>query len=449
MSILIVLVFSISTLVLSKYLFKKWFNHLLIYTLAWTVFLVLYELKFIRYIEISNEAFYIFFITQVGMISGALTVYFARNVFKENKTDMNGLRMHSVLFNDDFIILKAVIVFTSLVGFFSAYQTWTLLLEKFGNITTIILRANLIYRMRVAGELELGIPYISILPYAGVVFSGIYTAAKNKITFYTFLPITAIIIKDSATAGRGGVFVAMVMLGTSFFLFRHAVSKNPIAEVVSSTKKLVLGSVMLITIVVTCLVLVLEFRGRYEAFKGKTNVFNQVEGIPLMNASMYFYFSSNMGVFSKYYELQDENTMIGENTFLPFYNLIAKFDIVKKPNYYPKGYNIPSWSNAATYLKEIHADFGDVGLFLIPYLMSLLSAFYWYRFYEKGDMISFTCLVYLFTMNAFAVFDMLTRTAFFMMSFLFILLLIPVTEKYWNRSKQNSHQNHFLASEEI
>ncbi len=435
MSILIVLMISVFTIILSKWIFKKWFNHLLIYTLAWTVFLVLYELKFISYIQVSNEAFFIFFVTQIGVISGALTVYFARDIFLKNQIEINRVRVHSVLFEDDFKVLKAIILITSIIGFYSAYQQWTFLLDKFGSITTIIIRANLIYRMRIAGELEGGIPYLSVLPYAGIVLSGIYTAAKNKISFYTFLPLVAIIIKDTASVGRGGIFVGFSMLFTSFFLFRHAVSKNQIVKMVSSTKTLVLGSVLLITVVITSLTLVIEFRGKYEDFKGKTNVFKKLEGIPLVSASTYFYFSSNVGVFSKYFEKQDENPMIGENTLLPFYNLISKFGIIEHPNFYPRGYNIPNWSNAATYLKEIHADFGNFGLFLIPYLVSLFSTFFWFRFFVNGDLISFTYLTYLYVISAFSVFNMITRAAFFVMSFLFLLLCVSFFERYWNRIK--------------
>ncbi len=435
MSILIILIISVSTVILSRWIFNKWFNHLLIYTLAWTVFLVLYELKFITYISVSNEAFFIFFITHIGVVSGVLTIYFARDIFIINQIGIGSVRIYSVLFENDFKLLKTIILISSIIGFYSAYQQWTFLLNKFGSITTIIIRANLIYRMRVAGELEGGIPYLSVLPYAGIILSGIYTASKNRISFYTFLPLVAIIIKDTASVGRGGIFVGFSMLVTSFFLFRHAVSKNQIAEKVANTKTLVLGSLLLILIVATSLTLVIEFRGKYENFKGKTNVFNKLDGIPFVSPSTYFYFSSNVGVFSKYFEKQDENPLIGENTLLPFYNLISKFGIIEHPSFYPRGYNIPNWSNAATYLKEIHADFGNWGLFIVPYMVSLLTTFFWFRFYVNGDLISFTYLTYLYVISAFSVFNMITRAAFFVMSFLFLLICVSFFERFWNRIK--------------
>jgi oligosaccharide repeat unit polymerase len=434
MTILIILVISSISIVISKVVFKKWFNHLLIYTMSWTFFLVLYELRFVRYIQISNEAFYIYFVTHIGVISGALTVFFARSVFNNTTGDQLKKNAQSILFENKFKILKNVIIITSIVGLFSAYQHWKLLLDKFGSITEVLIRANLIYRMRVAGELEAGIPYLSILPYVGIILSGIYTAKKNKISVYTFLPLLVVIIKDTASVGRGGIFVGFFMLLISFFIFKHWIADNKLPEDFQNNKSLIIGSIFLLAIVISSLTLVIEFRGKYDAIKGKTNVFNKYDDIPLFNPSTYFYFSSNVGVFSKYFELQEENPMIGENTFLPIYNLVSKFGVIEHPNFYPRGYSIPQWTNSATYLKEIHADFGNLGLFLIPFLLSVLTTYFWFRFYESGDLISFVCLTYLVVINAFAIFNIITRAAFFVMSFFTLVFLISIVETYWKRT---------------
>lgn len=447
MSILLVLFISVVTFILSKYIFKKWFNHLLLYTLAWTMFLVLYELKFIRYIPISNEAFFIFFVTHIGVISGALTVYFARNVFIKNKTENNNSKFQSVLFDNDFKVLKILIVITSIIGLYSAYQNWTYLLEKFGNITTIIIRAHTIYKLRVAGEIDGGTPYLSIFPYAGIVLSGIYTAAKSRISFYSILPLVAIIISDVASIGRGGIFVGFSMLVTSFFLFRHVISENYNLKIAFNRKALVIGNLIVIIIFLSSLTLVSELRGKFQDYKGKSRSFNKFDDIPFFSAAEYFYFSSNVGVFSKYFELQVENPMIGENTFLPVYNLISKFGIIEHPNFYPRGYSIPSWSNAATYLKDIHADFGNIGLFLIPYLLSFICTFFWFRLYNNGDFISIVCLTYLYVVVSLSVFNMQTRSAFFLLSFLLLLLINSIVEKYYH--KLNLSRNYIVNSEKL
>lgn len=351
-------------------------------------------------------------------------------MFIEENTPVNKMQLRSILFEDNFKILKIIIIFVSLVGLYSAYQNWSYLLNKFGSFTSIMLRAHTIYRMRIAGELDGGTPYLSILPYAGVVLSGIYTAAKSKISIYSVLPLISIVISDIASVGRGGIFVGFIMLGTSFLLFRNIMSNVQNQFFTKKKKALVIGGLVLVVLVLSSLSLVSELRGRFEAFKGKTRAISQFDNIPFFSASEYFYFSSNVGVFSKYFEKQDENTMFGENTFLPIHNVLSKFGFIEHPRFYPKGYNIPNWSNAATYLRDLHADFGIVGMLFLPYLLSLMTTFFWFRFYKSGDLVSFICLTYLFVIMSFSAFNMQTRSAFFLISFLILIIFIKAVENF-------------------
>ena len=434
MSILIINFIAILSILLSKYLFKKWFNHLFLYTISWDIFLTLYQLKFINYNNISNEAFIIFFIVHMSVIAGALTVFLARKVTPFNSSNVNNTEISSIFFDNDFRIIRMIIILVSFAGLFSAYQNWSYLLEKFGSFTAIMIRAHTIYRLRIAGELNGGTPYLSILPYIGVIFSGIYTAIKNKITLYTFLPIFTIIVSDIASIGRGGIFVGFIMLVTSFILYQNFLSKVKIQGARKNKKALIFGGLIVIILVFGSLNLIIELRGRFEEFKGKTRSISQFDDVPFLSASEYFYFSSNVGVFSKYFESQDEKTMFGENSFLPIYNFLSKFNFTDHPSFYPRGYRIPAWSNSATYLRDLHADFGDIGMILIPYFLSLFTTYFWFRFFSDGDFKSFVCLVYLFVTIALSVFNMQTRSAFFLLSFFITVILIILIEKFHNKT---------------
>ncbi|MFA4923283.1 MAG: hypothetical protein WC557_03740, partial [Ignavibacteriaceae bacterium] len=250
----------------------------------------------------------------------------------------------------------------------------------------------------------------------------------------------AVILKDVASIGRSGIFVGFLFYITSFFLFRHSLSENPNYNSQKSKRSLLISSAVILIIVVGSLSIVKNVRGSFEDFKGKTQTFNKLKDVPFISPSIYLYFSSNVGVFSKYFDLQAENPMIGENTFLPVYNLLSKFDVVKHPEFYPRGYFIPMWSNSATYLKDLHADFGSFGLFGFPFFLSFMATFYWFRFYERGDLISFTILVYINIITSFSVFYLITRAAFWFMSFLFLLIIIPFTEKYLSHSYWNARK---------
>ncbi len=438
MSILLTTVIFFLTVFISKIIFLKWFNHLSVYSLGWAVFIILFEFKLMPYINLSSETYFIFFITQIGIISGAVTVYLARKAFNKEIVKVNPT-ITSFFLQNNLKTLKYFILITSLIGLYSAYQHWMVLIDKFGSITTVLIRANLIYRMRVAGEIEGVIPYLFIFPYAGIVLGGVYSAIKNKITFISLLPLLAIILKDMASIGRGGIFFSFLLFIISFFLFRHSLSDKSNYYSFKNKKSLIITSVVIVFIVVGSLSLVKEIRGSFEDFKGKSQTFNKFKDVPIISPSLYLYFSSNVGVFSRYYDLQLENPMIGENTFLPIYNLLSKFGILDHPEFYPRGYNIPMWTNSATYLKDLHADFGHLGLLLIPYFLSFLASFYWYRFYEKGSLTSFVILVYLHSILDFSVFFMISRAAFWFLSFIFLLIFIPISEEILKRIKNRNY----------
>lgn len=444
MHILIILVICLVSIIIGKKVFNSWFNHVIFYSLLWSLFLVLYELELIRYDSISTEAFFIYFVVQLGILSGALTIYFANDY--KSKIKIQPSFDNSVFFINNFKLTRILIICTTIIGLISAYQNWTYLLHKFGSIESIMIRAHTIYRLRIAGELDGATPYLSILPYVGIIFSGIYTAAKSKLTLYSVLPLISIIISDAAAVGRGGIFVSFIMLGTSFLFFRSNRALNKYYFSKQSKKPLIIGISILFLVVITSLSLVSEFRGRFEDFKGKRRIFNKYDNIPFFSANEYFYFSSNVGVFSKYFKEQSENPMIGENSLLPVYNFVAKLGIIDKPNFYPKGYSIPNWSNSATYLKDLHADFGIIGMFLIPFLMSLFATYFWFRWVYNGGFLNFVILTYLFVLLTLSIFNMQTRSSFFFLSFLLILLIHFISERFFKVESKYLDDSKILAN---
>ncbi|GAB6283118.1 MAG: hypothetical protein STSR0008_18740 [Ignavibacterium sp.] len=444
MLILIILVICFISVIIGKKIFNAWFNHVVLYSLIWSLFLILYDLKLIRYDSISTESFFIYFVVQVGILSGALTIYFANDY--KNRIKLQPSFYNSVFFIKDFKLTRILIIITTVIGLISAYQNWTFLLHKFGSIESIMIRAHTIYRLRIAGELDGATPYLSIFPYVGIIFSGIYTAAKSKITLYSILPLISIIISDAASVGRGGIFVGFIMLGTSFLFFRsnRVLKKYYFSK--QSKKPLIIGGSILFILVLTSLSLVSEFRGRVEDFKGKRRIFNKYDNVPFFSVNEYFYFSSNVGVFSKYFKEQKENPMIGENSFLPIYNFVSKLGFIDKPNFYPRGYNIPNWSNSATYLRDLHADFGITGMFLIPFLMSLFATSFWFKWIYNGGFLNFIILIYLFVLLTLSIFNMQTRSSFFLLSFILILILNFFSERFLKVKSEYLNENKIFTN---
>lgn len=87
------------------------------------------------------------------------------------------------------------------------------------------------------------------------------------------------------------------------------------------------------------------------------------------------------------------------------------------------------WVNTGTYLREIHADFGIAGIFLIPYLLGLTITFLWFKFYKSPNLIILMFLVYLFIIIGFSFLVMVTRLNQWYFAQLFTIIYLFLFEK--------------------
>ncbi len=416
MSVLLPVIFGAFSCWLSKRLFAKWFNPLFIYSVSWTIFIFLYEVRLIRYIQIQNEAWVVIIFSFLSFLLGIITFFSFKYFSTSSQTNRT---KPGFSFNERKIII-ALYIF-SFIGLIVALQHWMVLINKFGSIATVFLRANLIYKMRVEGDIQGTIPYLNSFSYAAVFLGGIYTAIKGKITLTAILPLLIVIVQDMASVGRAGIFMAFILFTLSFFFTRHYYSEYNLSKKLNKIN-ISIALFIIIAIFLVSTTVIKNVRGSIEKFKASTSELNELERSYFISPSLYLYFSSNIGVLSKYLEKGGEDKMIGENTFQPLYNLLSKINIVDHPGFYPKGYFIPMWTNSATYLRDIHEDFGYMGIFLVPFILGLLNTYLWFKFFSTGSIISFIFLVYSTMIVAFSTFYMVTRAAVFILSLIILLI---------------------------
>ncbi len=434
MSILITVVIGSGALFFSRIIFKSWFNHLALYTVSWSLVIILYEIKLMRYIDLSSEAWITISYSFFTFFLGVITIFLARDSLGKDNSVLKNRRDIPYLVADNGKLLKYLILFFSLLGLLNAFQHWYILIREFGDLQTVLIRAGLVYKLRTEGEIKGVIPYVYISSYIAVVLAGIYTAYKNKLTLIAILPFLAIIIKEIASVGRAGILIGFLEFIISFFLFRQLIRTTTEKTLHFLKKKNIIIAITIITILFAFSATVVKsLRGPVESFKGTTTALNRVKGGEVISPSIYLYASAHIGVLSKYLENPDEKVMFGENTFQPVYNLISKFGIIKHPNFFQKGYLIPMWTNTGTYLREIHADFGYVGLFIFPYLLGFVTTLFWFRSFERGKMLDFIILIYLYLIIGLSFLVMITRTSVWFISFFCLLIIVPLTEKYIKR----------------
>jgi oligosaccharide repeat unit polymerase len=387
--------------------------------------IVLYELRLIVFVDISLLTWFIIYTAFFLFLAGILIVVAGRihsgkQVITGNINSADP-KILTAFFYDGGARIRYLILIFSVIGIFSGLQHWSVLIAKHGSIGGVLLAAGDIYRQRVEGDVPGVIPYLYILAYCAVILSGFYTAYHGKLSLYSILPIIAVIIKEMAIIGRAGIFFGLLEFITAFFLFRHILSKYKITKL--SRTHIVFTGVVILSLAIVSSAVVKQFRGQFESYKSSSQTLRDLKDNPLVSPSIYLYLSSDIGVLTQYFEQMSENVPVGQNTLLPVYNVLSKFDLVEHPRFYPKGYFIPMWSNSATYLRDIHADFGSAGLFLVPFLLGLLTTYFWYRYQDRGGMVDLTILIFLFLIIEETMFYFITRSIVWMFS-LFVLLLI-------------------------
>jgi len=429
MSLLLIIMASFSGIILGKILFKKWVNHLTIYCLIMGGLIFFYELKLLPYVDIVPLAWFFIISTFLSFLFGILTMISGRNIFPTDWVATEKSISTMPLFADGGRVLKYSILFFTLIGFFVAFQRWWVLIHMFGSIPAVLVNAGIVYRLNVNGEIKDFIPILPNFIYVAVFLVGIYTAYKRRFSLLTFLPFISIVIKELTYFGRGEILFALMEFFFSFLLFRHLLN-NELSEKFKFLKKnAIIASIILVIFLVSSASLIRVTRGSYENFSGGNSQLKQLKGNFLLSPSIYLYLSCDIGVFSKYLEQDRENTKFGQNSFLIGYDFLSKLGILKKPSAFQKGYFIPMWANTGTFMRELHADFGIAGLFLVPYVIGLLITWFWFKFYEQKNLIVFAFLVYFYLIVGFSFLVMVTRLNQWYISLFLIIISLPLLER--------------------
>lgn len=441
----LILIASIALLgsILGQMLFKKWFNHLTLYSVIMGGLVFFYELKLLPYPDLIPLAWFMIVGSFLAFILGIATTFTARNLYPENKETDEAEISTLKIFSDGGKALKYSVVFFSLIGLFVALHRWYVLIGKFGSIEEVVLNAAVVYRLNIQGEIKEFIPFLPSFIYVGVFLSGIYTAYNGKFTFLSVFPIITIILKELTYFGRGEMLFASMEFIFTFLLVRHFLTRVKKNTFKFSKINAFVATVILLTLIMTVSSFIRISRGSRENYVGTDRQLKQMKDNFLFSPSIYLYISSDAGVFSKYLEMDKEEARIGENSFRLFYDFLSRFGLVEKPSFFQRGYFIPMWTNTGTFIREIHADFGIIGVLAIPYTLGIILTWLWSLFIRTGNTYSLLFMVYLYLIIGFSFLVMVTRLNQWYFSQVLILMYLPILQKIASRKTflQNGNNN--------
>ena len=437
MSLLLIAFIVFLGIVLGKLLFNKWFNHLGLYCLIMGGLVFFYELKLLPYPDIIPLAWFMIVGSFLAFVLGIVTVFTARNLYPENKQIDDAEISTLKIFSDGGKALKYSVLFFSLIGLFVALHRWYILIGKFGSIQDVVINAAVVYRLNIQGDIKEFIPFLPSFIYVGVFLAGIYTAYIGKFTFLSVFPIITIILKELTYFGRGEMLFASMEFIFTFLLFRHFLSRSKKNTFKFSKINAFVATVILLTLIMTVSSFIRISRGSRENYVGTDRQLKQMKDNFLFSPSIYLYISSDAGVFSKYLELDKEEARIGENSFRLFYDFLSRFELVEKPKFFQQGYFIPMWTNTGTFIREIHADFGIIGVLVIPFVLGISLTWFWFIFIRTGNIFSLVFMVYLYLIIGFSFLVMVTRLNQWYFSQILILLYIPILQNIASRKNSS------------
>jgi oligosaccharide repeat unit polymerase len=438
MSLLLIIIASFSGIVFGRIFFKKWFNHLTLYSIIMGGLFFFYELKLLPYPNIIPLAWFMIVGSFLAFILGVVTFFAARNLYPNNKLEGDLEISELKIFNDGGRALKYSVLFFSLIGLFVALHRWYILIGKFGSIQDVVINAAVVYRLNIQGEIKEFIPFLPSFIYVGVFLSGIYTAYNKKFTFLSVFPIITIILKELTYFGRGEILFASMEFVFTFLLFRHFLVKTKKDSFKFSRINAFVTTVILLVLIMTVSSFIRISRGSRENYVGTDRQLKQMKDNFLFSPSIYLYISSDAGVLSKYLEMDKEETKIGENSFRLFYDFLSRFNLVEKPKFFQRGYFIPMWTNTGTFIREIHADFGIIGVLVIPFSLGLILTWLWFNFLRTGNIYTILFMVYLYLIIGFSFLVMVTRLNQWYFSQILILMYLPILQKL--ASSKNSYK---------
>lgn len=425
MVFLLLLLLVIISLYLGKTIFHRFFNPISVYVIIWGGLIFFYELRLINYVELTSQTWFVIIGSYFCFLFGILLGYFYLGQVEYTSNNQNSYLLGFLEKSEKTLI--SLSLFFTVVGLLGAIQHWMVLLVKFNTIPEVLVNLSKVYKMRTSGEMEGVFPYISVATYLAIFFVAILTAYKGKYSVLATLPFLTTVIKGIAMVGRQSILYGFLEFVTIYIICRFYFK-----GIVEKAKKRSYSSIILNTTFIVLLVfsvlLIRDFRGTDETFSGETRQLQSMKGSSIITPSIYLYLSGHLGVLNQYYVKQVEENRFGENTFQLVYNILSKFNVTEPSIIYQRAYYVPEWVNTGTYLRELDADFGTLGVFLVPFIIGFFVFYNWLEFFKHGRPHHLVFLVHLFLIIWFSFLMMITRGANWFISIGILIIVFYLLE---------------------
>ena len=391
--------------VLGRWMFGQWFNHVSLYGAIWSSTLILFELRFINYYPMELDTWLIIFSGWLAFLIGSSIVVVARHAIKKQNPPPDQLEAAG---NEEnrIKLLQRIIWFFNIITLLGVIHTLSVVGKYFGGVMNALTMGNLLYSYRSHEGFSGTIPYLCSLSLTASLLAGNYTAHKGKLTLVGVLPIIIVVATDIANMARIDILVGAVLFTSSYFLTpRRNIAVTFDFE--SKMRKLAMV-VAVVAIIVGGAEFIRDARKPVEGFAGSTTKLNTLSAAKFVTPSIYLYLSSHYAVLNQYFKHGGENTPFGGHTFTPVYRILEKVGFDIHMDVFQVPYKVPVSTNTGTYLRELHADFGMCGLLVGPFLLGFMASVFWFRVKDYGRYIDLAFAVFFYIIIGLSFFQMAT-----------------------------------------
>lgn len=353
--------------------YKAKINPISIYSIMWTVVTFLYELKLVRYYDLTLMTWLIIIVFQLAYNLGCI---FGK--VKDSNEDNNGQFDSN---SNDEKDLKRTIIILSLLTSISTVSNFLIAVKTYG--LNLLMHTNQLYAARLSGDIENGIPYLGAFVYPALIYSGVYFE-KFGFKKFILLPIILIVLGEIKGAGRlGFVSGAFLLLIPIIFKKNKKVRKNGNKLKIKGKKMQNVKLVFSVSILIIAFVVITKNRSTWISYNPYMS--------PLMaklvdyNPSIYknyTYITAPLGVLNEF--LKDPTFSFGGHTFLTIYNFLNKFGADISVSQYQTFYNVPISCNVGTYIRELVEDFTIPLAIMVTFLTGLIFSHNYSKFRNKG-----------------------------------------------------------------
>lgn len=340
--------------VFSAKFFKKRLNPVTLYLFIWNIMIGLYELRWVKYNEITDFAWITVilfaFIYSLACIMGSrVAIVYKRDSAQIEVTDKE---------------LKKLIVGLSAVAACAVIPNFVNFIRKYS--FAFMDQMNNIYQDRLMGTrgFEM-IPYLGTLSATAVVIAGIYFRRYgfNKMLL---LPLGLELLDALPGGGRAGIIIEVFLFITPSLLFPR---KETLGE--KMTKKTKVAIFLVLVLLVYIFWQMSSVRSRWI----KVNEYMSPTMVALYKFSpaiykTYTYIVGPFVALSEY--LKEQTFSFGINTFGMFYNILNKIGFHLPYQRYQDVYYTPLPCNVASYIRELIQDFTYVGAMVVTFFIGFL-----------------------------------------------------------------------------